>query len=65
MPEYKVETLCSMGNIDIEQFKIMFDMMVEDKISEYVQNGYSLFSHQMSIDHNGYMIVQIVFIKED
>ena len=38
---------------------------LEDKINEYIQDDYSLFSHQMSVDTNDCIVVQLVFIKED
>ncbi len=61
MPEYKIETLCKSGFKSIEKFNII----IEDKIYEYIQNGYKVFSHQMTVTQFSNMIVQIVFIKED
>ena len=60
MPEYKVETLCASNFKSIEKFNIM----IEDKIYEYVKDGYILFSHQMAYVLFGFT-VQLVFIKED
>ena len=75
MPHYKVETLCASNFKSIEKFNIM----IEDKISEYVQNGYRVFSHQISTNtygdspsklpvknpDNAMLTTQLVFIKED
>ncbi len=51
MPAYRVETLSPRGLKNLEKFSIM----VEEEINEYIQNSYSLFSHQMTT----------CFIKED
>ena len=60
MPEYKVETLYQDPKHNIPEF----NKEVEDKIHEYIQDDYILFSHQITNISNN-LTVQLVFIKED
>ena len=60
MPEYKVETFTLPLNVDISDF----NRAIEDKISEYVQNGYRVFSHQIAMSQDN-ITTQLVFLKED
>ena len=61
MPQYKVETLRSISDDTLQQ---KFNKEVEDKIHEYIQDDYILFSHQITNISNN-LTVQLVFIKED
>ncbi|MDK2818387.1 MAG: hypothetical protein KFW21_02925 [Spirochaetota bacterium] len=44
---------------------VEFAQIVEDKINEYVQHGYRVFSHQLTLNTGNFMMVQTVFIKEE
>ena len=80
MPEYKVETFVLNYHSPMQKSPMQkFNKEIEDKISEYVQNGYRVFSHQISTNtygdspsklpvknpDNAMLTTQLVFIKED
>ena len=60
MPEYRVETLYLHAFMSLAEI----NKVIEDKINEYIKDGYRLFSHQMAYILVG-LEIQLVFIKED